>query len=280
MKVLVSFITNALGDAIGGMPAVLMYQKKHCCEVHVKCKHSKLFKNSYPELTFVDKVDESSYDEVINVDYHFEHPLQEGFARDLGFKTWTYRRPRIDFVPKERPIKHKYITIGIQSTAQCKYWNYPNGWDILSRMFRKANITPVCIDQYESFGIKGNWNIVPKSSVKRLDNPIEDAMNYIHHSEFFVGISSGLSWVAHALGKKVVMISGITQPWNEFEEDCLRIINQSVCHGCFHKTDMYKFRTDDWMWCPEHKDTQRHFECTKSITPEYVFEKIKENSWI
>jgi hypothetical protein len=32
------------------------------------------------------------------------------------------------------------------------------------------------------------------------------------------------------------------------------------------------------MWCPEHKDTDRHFECTKSITPEHVFRSVIE--WV
>jgi autotransporter strand-loop-strand O-heptosyltransferase len=279
MKVLVNFITKSLGDTIGGMPAVLAFQKRENCDVYVYSGWSNILKDSYPTLFFV-KDTGGYYDKVIDVNYHFEYPLQEGFARDLGFENWTYRKPFIDFTPKERPIKNKYIALGIQSTAQCKYWNYPDGWDLLCRMFRKINITPVCVDQFESFGIKGNWNIVPKSSVKKLDNPIEETMNYIHHAEFFIGISSGLSWVAHAMGKKVVMISGATEPWNEFEEDCLRIINRSVCHGCFHNPDEHKFDPTDWMWCPVHKGTEKHFECTKTITPEYVFEQIKNIGWI
>jgi hypothetical protein len=32
---------------------------------------------------------------------------------------------------------------------------------------------------------------------------------------------------------------------------------------------------DDWYWCPEHKGTERQFECHKSITPEMVLENIK-----
>lgn len=279
MKILVNFVTKSLGDTIGGMPAVLAYQKRENCDVYVVCGWSHILKDSYPTLFFV-KDASGYYDKVIDINYHFEHPLQEGFARDLGFESWTYRRPFIDFTPKQRPIKNKYVALGIQSTSQCKYWNYPDGWDRLCRMFRKIDITPVCVDQYESFGTNGNWNYVPKSSVKKLDNPIDATMNYIHHSEFFIGVSSGLSWVAHAMGKKVVMISGTTQPWNEFEEDCLRIINRSVCHGCFHETSKYTFDSKDWMWCPEHKGTERHFECTKTITPESVFQQIKDIGWI
>lgn len=278
LNVLVSFVSNSLGDTIGGMPAVLSYQERESCRVYVKCKWANILKNSYPTLIFIDEAYEDDFDKVLNINYHFEYPLQEGFARDLGFTQWVYKRPLVDFVPKERPIKNKYVAIGIQSTSQCKYWNYPDGWNILCKMLRKEGLTPVCIDQYESFGIKGNYNLVPSSSVKRLDNSIEDSMNYIYHAEFFIGVSSGLSWIAHSMGKKVVMISGVTQPWNEFQEDCLRIINKDSCHGCFHLTDKYNFDPSSWMWCPEHGGTSRQFECTKTITPEEVFSKIK--SWI
>ena len=280
MKVLVKFVTRSLGDTIGGMPAVLAYQKRESCDVYVDCGWSHILKDSYPTLIFTNSSKES-FDREIEVNYHFEHPLQEGFAKDLGFDTWTYRKPFVDFAPKARPIKSKYVAIGIHTTSQCKYWNYPGGWDALCRLLRKEGLTPVCIDQHETFGIPGNWNVVPKSSaVRKLNNKIQDTMNFIHHAEFFIGVSSGLAWVAHAMGKKVVMISGTTQPWNEFEEDCLRIINRDVCHGCFHETKDYKFDSSDWMWCPLHKGTSRQFECTKTITPESVLEKIKESGWI
>jgi hypothetical protein len=38
---------------------------------------------------------------------------------------------------------------------------------------------------------------------------------------------------------------------------------------------MFKFDKGDWFWCPEHKGTERQFECHKSITPEMVIDKIK-----
>ncbi len=280
MRTLVQFTTRSLGDTIGGMPAVLAYQKRESRDVYVDCGWSNILKDSYPSLIFNPDTSES-YDDVITVSYHFDMPLQAGMAKDLGFENWTFRKPFVDFTPKARPIKSKYVAIGIHSTAQCKYWNYPDGWDILCKMLRKEGLTPVCIDQHESFGIPGNWNVVPKgSAVRKLNNKIEDTMNFIHHAEFFIGVSSGLAWIAHAMGKKVVMISGITEPWNEFEEDCVRIINKEVCHGCFHKTDEVKFEAFDWMWCHYHKGTPRQFECTKTITPESVLEKIKESGWI
>lgn len=278
MKVLVKFITKSLGDTIGGMPAVSAYQNREKCDVYVDCAWPQLFNQSYHNLKF--NYSNVTFDKIIEINYHFDLPLQEGFARDLGFTVWSYIRPVINFTPKERPIKSKYTAIGMHTTAQCKYWNYPDGWDILSKMLRKNEITPVCVDQNDSYGIPGNWNYVPKSAVKKLNNSIEDTMNYIYHAEFFMGISSGLAWVAHAMGKKVVMISGVTHTWNEFTEDCLRIINTNVCHGCFHETKKFNFDPHDWMWCPINKGTNKQFECSKTITPEHIITQLKENKWI
>ena len=95
-------------------------------------------------------------------------------------------------------------------------------------------------------------------------------------SGYFIGIGSGLSWLAWALDIKVCLISGFTWSFIEFEP-AVRIINTNVCSGCWS----YRvFDRGDWNWCPEHKDTPRHFECTKTITPEYVWQKLKQDHWI
>ena len=99
-------------------------------------------------------------------------------------------------------------------------------------------------------------------------------MNYIHHSEFFIGLSSGLSWLSWALGKHVVMISNFTKSDHEFTSNCTRIINDSVCNGCWNKSE-FRFNRGDWNWCPEHKGTPRQFECHKSITSEMVIKQIQ-----
>ena len=91
-----------------------------------------------------------------------------------------------------------------------------------------------------------------------------------------------MSWVAHAMGKKVAMIANFTEDWNEFDlslSDYIRITNKNVCHGCWNVIDKdFTFDINDWYWCPKHKDTNKQFECHTSITPEQVFNEIKK--WI
>ena len=103
---------------------------------------------------------------------------------------------------------------------------------------------------------------------------MEHTMDVIHYSDFFIGLSSGLSWLAWAMNKKVVMISNFTEDNHEFVSKCIRITNKSVCHGCWNNPN-FKFDKGDWNWCPIHKNTPRHFECHTSITAQMVIDQIK-----
>lgn len=96
-------------------------------------------------------------------------------------------------------------------------------------------------------------------------------MNIIHHSELYIGVSSGLAWLTWALNKPTLMVSGFSSEWTEFSSKMTRIINKDVCNSCFNN---HKLDAGDWDWCPSHKDTPRQFECTKKISPEIVIEGI------
>jgi autotransporter strand-loop-strand O-heptosyltransferase len=149
-------------------------------------------------------------------------------------------------------------------------------------MIRTAGYTPVVIEKDELFGVGPEWNGLPKKAQKKIGLDLKETINLIEHSEFFIGLSSGLSWLAHALGKPVAMISNFTEDWHEFDiltKDYKRIVNKSVCHGCWNRVGIeYEFDVNDWYWCPRHRGTSRQFECHTSITPEYVFNEIK--NWL
>jgi autotransporter strand-loop-strand O-heptosyltransferase len=65
------------------------------------------------------------------------------------------------------------------------------------------------------------------------------------------------------------MISNFTNPDHEFQTNCIRIINQNTCRGCWNNP-LFRFDKGSWMWCPEHEETPRQFECHKLITAEMV----------
>lgn len=289
--ILIQINSNSLGDTISVMPCIEYYMSKHIDNVLVKSnpRHNSLFKESYPNIKFFEEG--MPYDKKIELNYNFNLPLQTGFAEQLGFFNWEYIRPKVDLPKKERPIKGKYVTISLHSTSQLKYWNHPVGkiaqpvapnWNELCIMLRKQGLTPVVIEKDEMFGVPPYRNGMPSKALKKIGLDFEDVMNYIQHSEFYIGLSSGLSWVAHSMDKKVAMISNFSEDWNEFDLSCndyKRITNKSVCHGCWNKVNKeHTFDSSDWYWCPLHKDTERQFECHTSITPQMVYDEIKD--WI
>lgn len=291
--VYIHLLSNSIGDTIASTPYVSEYQKKHGVNVifNINDPYIFLLNESYENIEFVGRNDVVEYDEKISIDYVFNKSIQGGYAEQLGFENPPYIRPVVSIPELLRPIKNKYIALGVHSTCQIKYWNHPNGlksqgdstnWNELSAMLRKRGYTPVTVEKEEMYGVPPFYNGVPSKSNKQIGKTLLDAVNIINHSEFYIGLSSGMSWIAHALGKKVVMISNFTEDWNEFDlslDDYIRITNKSVCHGCWNKVNVdFEFNKNDWYWCPLHKDTERQFECHKSITVNDVMEKIK--NWL
>jgi autotransporter strand-loop-strand O-heptosyltransferase len=291
-KTLVKIITHALGDSVAALPYVSRLQEENRDEeVYVNMADWLIpyFSPVYQNIKFTSSSLPEEFDRVINLDYDFNKPIQRGFAEQLGFSETPYIRPKILIPNGERPIKGKYISIGVHSTAQIKYWNHPAGkrvqgqspyWNELCSLIRKEGYTPVVVERDELFGVSPFFNGLPNKSNKKWGQSLTESMNLIYHSDFYVGLSSGMSWVAHAMGKPVAMIANFTESWNEFDlslEDYIRITNTSVCHGCWNLVNKdFKFDKGDWYWCPRHKGTNRQFECHTSITPQQVFNEIKK----
>ena len=289
-KLLINIVSNSLGDTIASIPYINKFKTDFQYDVDVLINETLhfLFLKSYPELNFVSEK-EKKYDKVINLLYvDTSKNIQEQFANQLGYMDWYYIRPKVDVPTISRKIKKKYISAGIHSTAQLKYWNTPLGkqsqtsslyWTMLFKKLKSDGFQPVVVEKDEMFGVAPFRNGMPSSCLKRIGGTLEESMSYIYHSEFFIGLSSGLAWLAHAMGKPVVMISNFTEDYSEFDLSCddyIRITNKSVCHGCWNKMkNINEFDASDWYWCPKHKDTPRQFECHTSITPDMVYNQIK-----
>ena len=148
-----------LGDTIAALPYVDKYCKESGeeCYVHLgNAFHPQLFKNSYPDMRFVDSNRGVLYTKTLWLEHDHQYSIQKGFARQLGYEDVPYIRPKIDSFKKERPVKNKFVTLGIHSTAQLKYWNHPDGlkaqreavyWNELCHKLRKAGVTPVVIEK-------------------------------------------------------------------------------------------------------------------------------------
>ena len=279
-KAYIHFGSSSLGDSIGWIPYCLEYKKKFKVnEVVVSTYWNNLFKQVYPELTFIEPGESvDNINKRHTIDFYglnleekdlFDNPLPLKDYKECSVQGQAINclglehkeiKPKIVIPDKPRRIKEKYVCIAIQSTSQAKYWNLKGGWDAIVKYLRKKGYKVVCIDKYSSFGIKGQYNITPKGVIDKTgDFPIEDRIVDIKHAEFFIGISSGLAWISWAVGTPVVMIAGFSKPWNEFTTNVERVHNDNVCNGCWNT---HQFHAANWNWCPENKD----FECTKQIS--------------
>lgn len=274
-RVLISFDSYAIGDNIAWFPYIEEFRKKHDCEVIASTFWNKLFVGTHPEIEFVEPGTYCpnlyamfSGGWFFNIEVEPEEPnmipLQKNQSNILGLE-FKEIKPEIDFTPKERPYPEKYVTISPFSTAKLKFWNNENGWkELIEYLNNKGyKIVSVCkefcdFDNVESID----------------DTSIENTMNVIYHSEFLIGLSSGLSWLSWALGKHVVMISNFTEKNHEFTSNCTRIVNESVCHGCWNMKGK-KLKRGDFYWCPLLQNTNREFECHTSITSEMVIKQIQ-----
>jgi autotransporter strand-loop-strand O-heptosyltransferase len=284
-EVIVHFPVGTLGDTMGWFPYAPKFQALHGCKM--TCAMAEwlipLFKDAYPSIEFLphEAVKSERYYATYNIGLFFkdeDHIFQPtdfrlvGLHRTAGYILGvdpTETRPIIALPDDSRPIKERYVCIAAQSTTQCKYWNNPTGWRDIVGFLKQNGYRVICIDQKPVHGTGIVWNHIPYGAEDETgDRPLVERARWLKHADFFVGLSSGLSWLAWAMDIPVVMISGFTHPTNEFSTP-YRVINYHACNSCWNDVRV-QFDHKDFLWCPRHAGTPRQFECTKLITAEAV----------
>lgn len=75
----------------------------------------------------------------------------------------------------------------------------------------------LCIDRRARHGQGFVWNHIPYGAEDFTgDIPLQERVDLLRHASFFIGLGSGLSWLARAAGIPVVLISGFSLPNSEF----------------------------------------------------------------
>jgi autotransporter strand-loop-strand O-heptosyltransferase len=278
----VEFGSSSLGDTLSFMGQMHSVKQRHAINrLYVKCHKPWLFNwHEYNAMGIyqLNWDQESTYHmATVGVYYTMEEqwkrhehkydwrqvPLGK-IASDRLDLEYIEQRPHMApiFTNAKSSSDRAHIVIATQSTAQAKYWNNPTGWQDLTKWCNDNEI-----DVYHA-SKEGN---PPEGSIQ-LPEALEEVAAHINTARAFVGISSGLSWFAWALGAQVLMISGFTDEYVEFEDRCTRVINKQACHGCW---GWDAFDRGDWNWCPAWKNTHRQFECSKTISSEQVIETLK-----
>ncbi len=260
-RVYISFESSSLGDSIAWIPYVEEFKKKHKCHVVVSTFKNFLFEDVYPEIEFV--TPGTAVNNIIamySIGWFYDSakepvlpntiPLQKAATNILGLE-YQEIRPRIAHTVCNK-FDGKIVTIATNSTAGCKFWTR-EAWQELINYLHEKNYRVINVSLEDN----------PFDNCEPLeDKSLQNAMDAISYSEFFIGLSSGLSWVAWAMNKPVIMIANFTEEGHEFT--CIRPVKKNVCNGCWN-SPKYKF-DKSWDWCPVHAGTDRQFECQSSIT--------------
>jgi autotransporter strand-loop-strand O-heptosyltransferase len=283
--VLVQFPVGTLGDSLGWLPYAVKFQERHGCRL--TCAISQplipLFRDAYPHIEFItqEEVRAAQFYATYSIGLFFEDAdniwqpcdfRHVGLHRTAGYILGVDPEevpPRIALADDSRPIEEPYVCIATQSTSQCKKWNNPYGWREIVSFLKDAGYRVVCIDRQPVHGQAMVWTHIPHGVEDETgDKPLLERARWLRHADFFVGLSSGLSWLAWAVGTPVVLISGFTHPTNEFATP-YRVINYHACNSCWNDV-RHRFDHKDFLWCPRHAGTSRQFECTRLITAEQV----------
>jgi len=289
-EVLVQLPVGALGDTIAWFSFVERFQRKHNCKL--SCSMMKeiadLFRAQYPDIAFITKEEAGKRKPyaTYNLGLFFNgdtncQPFdfrQTGLHRTaghiLGLDDLFDIPPRVD-LSAERKIKEKYVCIAAQASSQCKYWNHPSGWREVVAHLKSQGYRVLCVDRMTEYGTDYTWNHIPYGTEDFTgDLPLQKRVDLIKGCDLFLGLSSGLSWLAWCCRVPVVLISGFTDPVNEFATP-YRVQNATVCHGCWNDTRC-DFNHFDFLWCPRKKEARNKFECTKAITPKMVIDQIRK----
>ena len=279
---------QTIGDTFAWFPYIEEFRKKHGCNI-IAALHEKfipLFKRQYPDITFLpqEKVMARNpyacyyvglyWDDDVNQPCdHRLVGLHKTAAYILGLDAHEEHKPLLNLTAPRR-IKKPYVCIASQATCMSKCWVNPVGWMEVVEFLKDSGYRVLCMDREKVQGVGINYTTIPYGVEDYSgDFPLQERINVIKHADFFVGLASGLSWLAWACNVPVVLISGFSHPLTEFYT-AYRVINYHACNSCWNDV-RFNFDHHDWLWCPRHKNTDRQFECMRMISGKQVIDAIK-----
>ncbi len=289
-KVCIIVPDGGLGDNLAWLPYVDEFRKFH--KAQVVCYLGewliRIIRDQYPKITFVPIKEKRIIDDTYACFYcaifpkernswrpvaHQHLGMQKSVAMALGLPLKEIRtKLKLD---APRPFPEPYVCISAMATSPTKYWNYPGGWDEIVRWLKSLGYRVLCIDRDSELTFNAQHFQIPSEAEDWTGaKPITERIAVLQHADFFIGLPSGLSWLAWCCKVPVVMISGFSLANCEFSTP-YRVTNFHFCHGCWNDTDAF-FDSDCNIWCPHHGGTKREIECTKTITPEMVRSEIEK----
>lgn len=292
-RVYIHLDSKALGDTLAWFPQVEEFRKKHNCKLICSTFHNDWFEKEYPEIEFTTPGSVVHniyamygvgwfYNDNDEIDYtrnpiDFRDQSLIKTASDILGLEFNEVKPNLAFEDKGKQIEGKYVCIAPHGSSHAKYWNRKGGWqeviDYLNiKGYKVVMITSEPLgNDFHDKKLGGTLkNVINKTG----DIHLSDRANDLRYADAFIGIGSGLSWLSWAMNCPTILISGFSEPNSEFS-DCERITSPSpsACTGCFNKE---RLDAGDWDWCPYYKNTERMYECTKTITSNIVVDSLNK----
>jgi len=241
-----------IGDTLAWMPYFEEFRKKHNCKLIVSTFFNEFFIMAYPDIMFVKPNTKiwNIYAQYyvgtqpdINTRYapsnHLDKPLQRVASDILGLE---YKEIRPNIGMPSYP-KQKKITLSEFTSGKDKNWGTTEDWQKVVDLFVEKGYEVVVISK-EPTELK---NVTDQTGDISLDKRALETAT----SEYHIGSSTGLSWLAWACNTEVFLISDFTPPYHEFS-----------CHRISH---------------PEHPAEQVLSLKSEHPTPvEHVLEEIKK----
>ena len=219
----------ALGDTIAWIPYIEAFRVKHGCKVICSTFHNFLFTKAYPKIMFlvpniqIDNVYAQYYIGATNEDNKYyspikvnQNPLQKVASEILGLDYIEMRPDLGSQISHIKPrVEGKYVCLSEYGSDVRKHWVAENGWQMVVDKLNEIGYKVLVISKEPTtltgvVDLTGNINLIER-------------MIDLRYAEFFIGVSSGLSWLSWAVGTHTVMISDVTPNWHEFQTDITRI---------------------------------------------------------
>lgn len=280
-KVHFNFGPSGMGDRFVLFQYMEVFRKKYDCIATCKVEPylQEIVKLYHRGVECVDETPADSYaayflsptfSALISSDTITKIPMLTMGEGELGLKL----RSKLIYRPtKPRQISEPYVCIGVQASTTIKAWLNPHGWDIVVAYLKYLGYRVLCIDKNREQTDHGFTVRMPENAEDFTgDLPLSERVNLLAYADFFIGLSSGLAWLAWAVDIPVIMIGGITASYFEFPI-AYRVINRLVCHACHNDTTI---KWPEFENCPGYKRTPRAYECSKRISAQQVIDAIDE----
>ena len=279
------------GDTFSIMNCLRRFKEVYNCNIFISTgEMNDFFSSITDDFTFIEILkNDKDYIEnlylhessvIVDIDYHFELWIEHA---DNQIRRIHYYQRWMDLlgIPNEEPLKptlkelppigenipKPYICFSEFASMPSKMWHYVNGWQELVDYFVGRGYAMVSIS-YENTNLS---NVIDFSG---SGYSFTHSLSILKDCEFYIGMDSGISWMANLIDKHCCLIYGSSEEEFSFQDNVTQIglSSENYCRGCLEDTTILR-NWHNMANCFYKKD----FECTRLLTTEMVINKIEEN---